>query len=404
MSRPSALYQWSSSPVYTSGPPALIGTPTRSAPTLTEQQNGWAPGDQPAAQLMGALFGVAFDWLNWISGGEWDTDFKVDGALDVVGAVTAESTLTTGGAATVGGRSLTFLNTVFTADATSNQLAITGHGLQTGDGPLQVTNSGGALPSPLVAATNYYAILVDANHFKLATSLANAVAGTFIDLTTAGSGTNTIAGVSATRRADLEVTRNLTVDGNLTVGSAISGPLVVAGATEFKSTVTLDANTNIVLSGTGHVQRGDRVRKFSAISGRSFGSGTFPTSGGAPTGHWQAVASGDILDVPIVVEQYERITEIDVRVFGDPGCQLQCKLFKQAAMSSIAGAISNAANSALTNLDQTVAVNQDTLGAALAEDVDGSVAAYFVRVVASGAPAGSGPFVGVVTVKTTVPT
>lgn len=58
--------------------------------------------------------------------------------------------------------------------------------------PVTVSNSGGALPAPLVAATTYYAIFVDATHIKLATSYANAIAGTFIVLTNDGVGTQTI--------------------------------------------------------------------------------------------------------------------------------------------------------------------------------------------------------------------
>ena len=57
--------------------------------------------------------------------------------------------------------------------------------------PVQVANAGGALPTPLVAATTYYSIYVDSTHFKLATSVANALAGQSINFTTAGSGINT---------------------------------------------------------------------------------------------------------------------------------------------------------------------------------------------------------------------
>lgn len=49
------------------------------------------------------------------------------------------------------------------------------------------------LPSPLVAATDYYLIRVDNLTFKLATSYANAIAGTAIDITTTGSGTQTLS-------------------------------------------------------------------------------------------------------------------------------------------------------------------------------------------------------------------
>ncbi|HET9432587.1 MAG TPA: hypothetical protein VFO37_02465, partial [Chitinophagaceae bacterium] len=54
---------------------------------------------------------------------------------------------------------------------------------------MAVTVSGGGLPTPLVAGTIYYAIVVDATNISLATNTANALAGTVIVLTGAGVGT-----------------------------------------------------------------------------------------------------------------------------------------------------------------------------------------------------------------------
>lgn len=48
------------------------------------------------------------------------------------------------------------------------------------------------LPSPLIVGTLYYAIRVDATHIKVATTLANANAGTAIDLINVGVGTHTV--------------------------------------------------------------------------------------------------------------------------------------------------------------------------------------------------------------------
>lgn len=60
------------------------------------------------------------------------------------------------------------------------------HHLSTGS-KLQFTT--GTPPAPLVALTDYYAIRVDQRYFKVATTRANAIAGTAINLTDAGSGT-----------------------------------------------------------------------------------------------------------------------------------------------------------------------------------------------------------------------
>ena len=55
---------------------------------------------------------------------------------------------------------------------------------------IRLTTSG-TLPGGLSVDTDYFVIVLDANNFKLATSLANALAGTNINLTTTGSGVHT---------------------------------------------------------------------------------------------------------------------------------------------------------------------------------------------------------------------
>jgi len=57
---------------------------------------------------------------------------------------------------------------------------------------VQVSNSGGALPAGLAAVTDYWTIRQSSTTSKLASSLANAIAGTAVDFTTDGTGTQTI--------------------------------------------------------------------------------------------------------------------------------------------------------------------------------------------------------------------
>lgn len=64
------------------------------------------------------------------------------------------------------------------------------HGLNTGDGPLDVRNLGGLLPAPLAGVTQYWAIKIDANNIQVADSNAHALTSTFIPLTTSGTGKN----------------------------------------------------------------------------------------------------------------------------------------------------------------------------------------------------------------------
>ena len=89
----------------------------------------------------------------------------------------------------------------------ADTLTITAHGLATGDGPLRISSTG-TVPGGAAAATDYWAIVVDANTVKLAATFANAVAAspTAIDLTSAGTGTITITGTATTMRVGAEVT------------------------------------------------------------------------------------------------------------------------------------------------------------------------------------------------------
>lgn len=83
-------------------------------------------------------------------------------------------------------------NTTFTVDASTDYVyALTNDFDQTGI-PVQLTNSGGALPAGLSTLTTYYTIYVSPKVFRLATSLANARAGTQVNITGSGTGTHTI--------------------------------------------------------------------------------------------------------------------------------------------------------------------------------------------------------------------
>lgn len=124
-----------------------------------------------------------------------DVEYAADGtatkaeiAAGLLAAINAvdDKNFTAGYAAKV------FADLVFTANAGTDELTAAAHGLTTGDGPVRGTNSGGALPAGLALATDYWAIRVDDNTFKLATSLPNAIAGTAIDITTAGTGVHTL--------------------------------------------------------------------------------------------------------------------------------------------------------------------------------------------------------------------
>lgn len=84
----------------------------------------------------------------------------------------------------------------FTGDAGTNAITYTSvvnfpSNLLTGT-RVRLTTSG-TLPDPLAPATNYYLIRLTDGTAQLATTYANAIAGTPIDITDAGSGTHTIS-------------------------------------------------------------------------------------------------------------------------------------------------------------------------------------------------------------------
>lgn len=95
------------------------------------------------------------------------------------------------------------------AVAPSSTLTAPAHGRVTGDGPLEVGQAGGGLPAPLQPGNRVWAIVVDPSTLKLAASFQDAMASSPIALTSAGSGTITIAGLANTVRAGQEVTQRL---------------------------------------------------------------------------------------------------------------------------------------------------------------------------------------------------
>ncbi len=82
-------------------------------------------------------------------------------------------------------------STVGAIDTSSNALSITGHPFNTGDRVL-VTSTGNN-PGGLSPSVGYFVISASGNSIKLATTRANAVSGTDIDIQSVGSGTITVA-------------------------------------------------------------------------------------------------------------------------------------------------------------------------------------------------------------------
>lgn len=112
--------------------------------------------------------------------------------VDVVGFYRVTSVTTTTAQATTNtlGQSDTFTADASTDLCTWTSTANIPSNILTGT-RVRLTTSG-TLPGGLATATDYYVIKMSDTTFELATSYANAVAGTQIDITSAGTGTHTV--------------------------------------------------------------------------------------------------------------------------------------------------------------------------------------------------------------------
>lgn len=97
-------------------------------------------------------------------------------------------------------------------DSTTNELAIVGHGLLIGDGPVQVV-SGGTPPGGLAVDTDYWVVKVDDDHIKLSPTFLESMGDpstVVVDITSGGSGALHVAATDASERVGEEIKRTAT--------------------------------------------------------------------------------------------------------------------------------------------------------------------------------------------------
>lgn len=126
------------------------------------------------------------------------TDFISLNIVYVSGDTSPDYVLATG-TVTNKRRSLVVADDTFTATHGTETFTAVAHGLETGDGPIRVSSST-TLPAGLTAGTDYWVIYVDADNFQLATTLANAYAGTELTISDNGTGTHTLSDTADTQR------------------------------------------------------------------------------------------------------------------------------------------------------------------------------------------------------------
>lgn len=88
---------------------------------------------------------------------------------------------------------------VDTVDFANDELDLTAHAYEEGDGPLQLTTTD-TLPTGLDLATDYWIHVVGVNTIQLATSRDNALNGVFVSFSDVGVGTHTIVDTADTKR------------------------------------------------------------------------------------------------------------------------------------------------------------------------------------------------------------
>jgi hypothetical protein len=190
-------------------------------------------------------------------------------------------------------------------NAGTDTLTAVAHGLLTGD-RARVRNVGGALPTGTAAVTDYFAIRVDADNLKLATSSAAALAGTpVVDITGAGSGTNTVEyGLPYCIPTAVAAVGTQIKSAN---DNGVWNALVALYALVTGQTQTVVANVSLPKK-HGTTKKALAPKIVNNVVGLTWtlNTGDFVTSTGAGTAQ---------LDVPCEVG--DRITGIEVLAFGD---------------------------------------------------------------------------------------
>lgn len=172
--------------------------------------------------------------------------FTADSTTDILTLSVSNADFATGVPITVSASGGT---ATFTANSGTDILTLStsNANFQTG-APLMFTTTG-SLPSPLLGATTYYSIMVGTSTtnpgtIKVATSYANAIAGTFIDLLSNGSPTNTVTSTGALP-SPLVVGTTYYV---IRIGSSTTNPGTIKLATSYANAI---ANTPIDITTNG---------------------------------------------------------------------------------------------------------------------------------------------------------
>lgn len=209
----------------------------------------------------------------------------------------------------------------------SDTLTATAPGLNTGD-RFRLRNVGGALPAAtpsLSTAVDVFAIRVDANTLKVATSNANALAGIFVDITGSGSGSTTVD-------YDLPLCRP----------TAILAPL-----SQVKSRDLQASYESLV---TFYEQLFYRQRQ--VIPNAWLSSGTAPTIEANPSGSTAPVwklPTGQTVRTRIPYEPGDTVATLSLETYGDGAIDWIANLQWDASSDGTGGAVIGSNGVGITN-------------------------------------------------------
>lgn len=116
------------------------------------------------------------------------------------------------------------------------------HGLETGDGPFVLTTTD-ALPAGLATSTDYWIIRLDADTFSFAASYADALDGTAVNVTDAGTGEHTYDAISAV--TEVPASSDTEGNGSFLLSAAVMPRPVVFTAPEHFTIIGYDAATAV---------------------------------------------------------------------------------------------------------------------------------------------------------------
>ncbi len=231
---------------------------------------GYALNATPKSSDFDYLYNKYYRWLQYLNDGQFSGPSSFDETLFVGGKVL-----------TLPSTAFTIQNSrTFTADNTTETFTSVGHGMESGDGPIQVSNSGGALPAGIAAATNYYPDVVTSNTFRLYDSQF----GNLKLISTNGTGTQTLTGF---RLLSLTAHGLLTGDGPVQVSNAGGAlPTGLVAATDYW-VIKLTADTFKLATSRVSALIGQGI----TISGSGTGTQSIFSSGGTRNANSVVVGS-----------------------------------------------------------------------------------------------------------------